>query len=147
MGIAIGAGDYMRTMGTKRYDDGQELAFARSMILNSAKVAGIQCFDTAYTELDKMEAFETEVKLIKQLGYDGKSVISPKQIAIVHRIFTPIKQEVLQAEKVVRAIKENAETGVGVFMVDGKMIDIAFLEGAQRTIALAKAAGVYEGDL
>jgi citrate lyase subunit beta / citryl-CoA lyase len=147
MGIAIGAGDYMRTMGTRRYDDGQELAFARSMILNAAKVAGIQCFDTAYTELDKMDAFETEVKLIKQLGFDGKSIISPKQIEIVHRVFTPTKQEILEAEKVVRAIKENAETGVGVFMVDGKMIDIAFLEGAERTIAQAKAAGVYGGEL
>lgn len=147
MGIAIGAGDYMRTMGTKRYDDGQEMTFARGMVLNAAKAAGIQCFDTAYTELDKMDAFEREVKLIKQLGFDGKSIISPKQIEIVHRVFTPTKQEVLQAEKVVRAIKENAETGVGVFMLNGKMIDIAFLEGAQRTIALAKAAGVYGGEL
>lgn len=147
MGIAIGAGDYMRTMGTKRHDDGQEMAFARGMVLNAAKLAGIQCFDTAYTELDKMEVFEREVKLIKQLGFDGKSIISPKQIEIVHRVFTPTEQEVSQAERVVRAIKENAETGVGVFVLNGKMIDIAFLEGAQRTIALAKAAGVYEGDL
>lgn len=147
MGIAIGAGDYMRTMGTKRYDDGQEMAFARGMVLNAAKLAGIQCFDTAYTELDKMDAFEREVKLIKQLGFDGKSIISPKQIEIVHRVFTPAEQEISQAERVVRAIKENAETGVGVFVLNGKMIDIAFLEGAQRTIALAKAAGVYEGDL
>lgn len=147
MGIAIGAGDYMRTMGTKRYDDGQEMAFARGMVLNAAKLAGIQCFDTAYTELDKMDVFEREVKLIKQLGFDGKSIISPKQIEIVHRVFTPTEQEISQAERVVRAIKENAETGVGVFVLNGKMIDIAFLEGAQRTIALAKAAGVYEGDL
>ena len=53
----------------------------------------------------------------------------------------------MAAEKIVRAVRENSAKGVGVFTVDGKMIDIAFLPGAERTIALAKACGMYKGEL
>ncbi|MEG0804503.1 MAG: citrate lyase subunit beta, partial [Pygmaiobacter sp.] len=51
------------------------------------------------------------------------------------------------AEKTVRVLCENRDKGTGVFTVDGKMLDIAFLPGAKRTIALAKACGIYKGDL
>ena len=66
---------------------------------------------------------------------------------MVHKIFTPTLKEIIFAEKVVREIDEKKALGIGVFTVDGKMIDIAFYDGARRTIALAKASGVYEGDL
>ena len=56
-------------------------------------------------------------------------------------------KEITEAERVVSAVRENAEKGIGVFMLNGKMLDIAFVEGAQRTIALAKASGVYKGEL
>ena len=81
------------------------------------------------------------------MGFDGKSLVNPRQIDIVHKIFTPSQKEIIFAEKVVREIEEKKALGIGVFTVDGKMIDIAFYDGAKRTIALAKASGVYEGDL
>lgn len=85
--------------------------------------------------------------MIKMMGFDGKSLVNPRQIDIVHKIFTPSQKEIMFAEKVVREIEEKKALGIGVFTVDGKMIDIAFYDGAKRTIALAKASGVYEGDL
>ena len=85
--------------------------------------------------------------MIKMMGFDGKSLVNPRQIDIVHKIFTPSQKEIIFAEKVVREIEEKKALGIGVFTVDGKMIDIAFYDGAKRTIALAKASGVYEGDL
>ncbi len=85
--------------------------------------------------------------MIKMMGFDGKSLVNPRQIDVVHKIFTPSQKEILFAEKVVREIEEKKALGIGVFTVDGKMIDIAFYDGAKRTIALAKASGVYEGDL
>ena len=85
--------------------------------------------------------------MIKMMGFDGKSLVNPRQIAIVHEIFTPTQKEIIFAEKVVREIDEKKAQGIGVFTVDGKMIDIAFYDGARRTIDLAKASGVYEGDL
>ena len=119
----------------------------RAQMIISARAAGVQCFDTVFTDLDDMEGFRQEVIQNKEMGFDGKSLISPKQIKIVHEIFTPTQKEILRAEKIVRAVYENKAKGIGVFTVDGKMIDIAFLEGAERTIKLAKASGVYEGDL
>ena len=85
--------------------------------------------------------------MIKMMGFDGKSFVNPRQIDIVHKVFTPTQKEIIFAEKVVREIDEKKAQGIGVFTVDGKMIDIAFYDGAKRTIALAKASGVYEGDL
>ncbi|RHP46552.1 citrate lyase subunit beta, partial [Clostridium sp. AF32-12BH] len=76
-----------------------------------------------------------------------KSLVNPRQIDVVHKIFTPTQKEIIFAEKVVKEIDEKKTLGIGVFTVDGKMIDIAFYDGAKRTIALAKASGVYEGDL
>ena len=113
----------------------------------AARAAGVQCFDTVFTDLDDMDGFIAEVRQNKEMGFDGKSLINPKQITAVHQIFAPTQKEIAAAEKIVRAMRENADKGIGVFTVDGKMIDLAFLPGAERTIKLAKASGLYEGDL
>ena len=126
---------------------GVELAGARQNMIIAARAAGVQCFDTVFTNLDDMEGFEREVRMIKMMGFDGKSLVNPRQIEIVHKIFTPTRKEIIFAEKVVREIDEKKAQGIGVFTVDGKMIDIAFYDGAMRTLRLAKASGVYEGDL
>lgn len=147
MGISFGAGDYVRTMHTSRSKEGVELLAARSHIVIAARAAGIMCFDTVYLDVDNLDGFAAEVQLIKQLGFDGKSVISPRQVPLVHQIFTPSRKEIETAEKYIRAINDFAGAGVGVFTVDGQMVDIAMLEGAKRTLALAKASGAYEGDL
>ena len=83
----------------------------------------------------------------KLMGFDGKSLVNPRQIRVVHEVFTPTEKDIIFAEKVVREIDDKKAKGIGVFTVDGKMIDIAFYDGAKRTIELAKASGVYEGDL
>lgn len=146
-GIALSGGDYTKDLQTVISGTGVELAGARQQMIIAARAAKVQCFDTVFTNLDDMDAFEQEVKMIKLMGFDGKSLVNPRQIEIVHRIFTPTTKEIIFAEKVVREIDEKKAQGIGVFTVDGKMIDIAFYEGAMRTIMLAKAAGIYEGDL
>ena len=146
-GVALSGGDFRVAMQTRYYPSGVEMAAARGNVLIAARAAGVQCFDTVFTDLDDMEGFRAEVTMNKEMGFDGKSVINPRQIAIVHEIFTPTPREIREAERVVRTIRENAERGIGIFQVDGKMLDIAFLSGAERTIALAKASGVYKGDL
>ena len=147
MGMALSAGDFTRTMQSKRTDEGHELFVARSHLLMAARAAGIMAFDTVYTDVDNEEAFKKEAKFIVDLGFDGKSLISPKQIGPVHQAFTPTEAEVEHAINIVEAIKENEAAGVGVLVVDGQMVDIAHVEGAQKTLRLAKAAGLYEGDV
>ena len=147
IGIALSGGDYTKDLQTVITGTGVELMGARQHMIMAARAAGVQCFDTVFTNLDDMEGFEKETRMIKMMGFDGKSLVNPRQIAIVHEIFTPTQKEIIFAEKVVREIDEKKAQGIGVFTVDGKMIDIAFYDGAKRTIELAKASGVYKGDL
>ena len=146
-GIAISGGDLRRTMQVSPVRGGVELNTARGLVVLAARAVGVQCFDTVFTDLNDEEGFRAEVLLDKQMGFDGKSLVNPRQIAAVHEIYAPSEKEIIGAEKIVRAVRENAAKGVGVFTVDGKMIDIAFLPGAERTIALAKACGMYKGEL
>ena len=147
IGIALSGGDYTKDLQTVITGTGVELQGARQQMIIAARAAGVQCWDTVFTNLDAMDVFEEEVRMIKMMGFDGKSLVNPRQIDVVHKIFTPSQKEIIFAEKVVREIEEKKALGIGVFTVDGKMIDIAFYDGAKRTIALAKASGVYEGDL
>ena len=146
-GIALSGGDYTKDLQTHITGTGLELMGARQNMIIAARAAGVQCFDTVYTNLDDMEGFRHDVETIHLMGFDGKSIINPRQINIVHEIFTPTQKDIIFAEKVVKEIDEKKALGIGVFTVDGKMIDIEFYDGAKRTIELAKASGVYKGDL
>lgn len=147
MGIALSAGDYRRELHAQVTEGGEELFVARSMILMAARAAGVMAFDTVYTDVDNIEGLTKETELIKDMGFDGKSLISPKQIAPVHEVFTPNAKEIRHAENIIMELEENKRKGVGVLVVDGKMVDVAMVEGAQRTLDIAKASGVYKGDL
>lgn len=146
-GIALSGGDYTKDLQTTISGTGVEMMGARQHMIIAARAAGVQCFDTVYTNLDDMEGFRRDVETIHTMGFDGKSIINPRQIPIVHDIYTPKPKDIIFAEKVVKEIEEKSAQGIGVFTVDGKMIDIAFYDGAKRTIELAKASGVYKGDL
>ncbi|HES7111535.1 TPA: citrate (pro-3S)-lyase subunit beta [Streptococcus pyogenes] len=142
IGIALGAEDYVTNMKTRRYPDGQELFFARSMILHAARTAGIAAIDTVYSDVNNTEGFQNEVRMIKQLGFDGKSVINPRQIPLVNEIYTPTKKEIDHAKQVIWAIREAESKGSGVISLNGKMVDKPIVERAERVIALATATGV-----
>ena len=146
-GVAISGGDYRKCMQVKVVPGGIEMLAARGHLLIAARAAGVQCFDTVFTNLDDDEGFRAEVQQNKDMGFDGKSLINPRQISIVHEMLAPTQREIVDAEKIVRAFRENADKGVGVFTINGKMVDVAFVPGAERVIRLAKASGVYEGDL
>lgn len=148
-GIALGAEDYVTNLKTRRYyTDGMELYFAREMILHAARATGIAAVDTVYSDVDNMDGFRAEVEHIKQLGFDGKSVINPRQIPIVNEVYTPTDKEIQNAKEVIWATREAEEKGLGVISLKGKMIDKPIIARAERTIALAKASGkISEGDL
>lgn len=142
--IAIGAEDFVTNMKTTRSPEGVELLAARSNLLMAARAAGIYALDTVYTNIKDDEGFMDEVKLIKQLGFDGKSVIHPRQIGLVNKIYTPTEKEIRNAVRVVGAIKEAESKGSGVIALDGKMIDGPVVDRAYRVLELAKASGVYK---
>jgi len=135
--IAIGAEDFVTDMHTTRSPDGIELLAARSMLVMAARAAGIMAIDTVFTAVDDEEGFQREARLAKQLGFDGKSVIHPSQIAMVHAIYAPTPEEVAKAHRVVAAAADAEAKGSGVIALDGKMIDKPIVERAKRVLALA----------
>lgn len=146
-GVALAGGDFRKDMRVKVTESGIDIMVARGMMLLAARAAGVQCFDTNFADFKNMEGFENEVRQNHQMGFDGKSIINPRQIRLVHQVFTPSAKEVDHAERLVRAYNEQASAGVGVFTFEGKMVDIAHVRDAQDLLKLAKASGVYHGDL
>lgn len=144
MGIALGAEDYVTNLKTSRSNHGMELFLARSQIVLAARNAGISCFDTINSNLDDMDQFREEVQFIKDLGFDGKSVIHPKQIPLVNEIYTPTKEEIRKSMRIIAGSKEAEKRGSGVISVDGKMIDGPIIIRAQRVLDLAIASGVLK---
>ena len=142
MGIALGAEDYCANLKTQRSPEGTELLFARQQIVVAARAAGIDALDTVYSNLNDMETFRREVELIKQLGFDGKSIINPRQIEIVNEVFAPTEKAIEKAKTIIAAIKEAEKRGSGVIAVNGKMVDRPVVIRAQRTIDLALASGI-----
>ncbi|MBP1889065.1 citrate lyase subunit beta/citryl-CoA lyase [Clostridium moniliforme] len=142
MGIALGAEDFVTNMKTTRSPEGVELLAARSQILLATRAAGICAFDTVFSDVNNEEGFIKEVELIKQLGFDGKSVINPRQIAPVNKIYTPSEKEIKKSIRIINASEEAKKRGSGVVSLNGKMVDKPIIERAQRALMLAEAAGV-----
>lgn len=144
MGIALGAEDYVRNMKTERSPDGIELLFARSSILHAARANGLMAFDTVYSDARNEEGFLREASLIKQLGFDGKSLINPNQIVLIHNLFAPTQKEVNHAERVIAAAEEAERNGSGVVSLNGKMVDSPIIERAKLVLQRAAASGIRE---
>ncbi|WP_386689316.1 citrate (pro-3S)-lyase subunit beta [Lonepinella sp. MS14437] len=139
IGIALGAEDYVRNLKTERSAEGIELLFARCSILQAARAAGIQAFDTVYSNANNEEGFLKEAAHIKQLGFDGKSLINPRQIELLHNLFAPTQKEFEQAEKIIAAATEAEKLGLGVVSLNGKMIDAPIIDRARLVVERAKS--------
>lgn len=140
--IAIGAEDFVANLKTNRSKDGSELVVARGLLVLAARAAGVQVIDTVFSDVNDDETFIAEVKRIKQLGFDGKSVINPRQIVLVHDIFAPSEKEIEKSKRILLAYEEALAKKSGVISLDGKMIDAPIVARAERVLAYAEATGV-----
>lgn len=147
IGIALGAEDYCANLKTTRSKEGSELFYARSAIVVAARAAGIDAIDTVFSDVNDEEQLVKETQAVKQLGFDGKSVINPRQIKPVHKVFTPTPAEVQKALRIMEAGRHAEARGSGVVALDGKMIDRPVILRAERCLELAKASRVmFEGE-
>lgn len=144
IGIALSAEDYTTDMKTHRYPDGAELEFARNMVLHAARAAGIAAFDTVFTNMDDTDGFYRETRYIHQLGFDGKSLVNPRQIAMVNEVYQPTQAEIENARNVINAIEEARLKGSGVISMNGQMVDRPVVLRAQRVMRLAKASHLVD---
>ncbi|TCK01732.1 citrate lyase subunit beta/citryl-CoA lyase [Volucribacter psittacicida] len=144
MGIALGAEDYVRNLRTERSPEGIELLFARCSILQAARANGLMAFDTVYSNADNEEGFLQEASLIKQLGFDGKSLINPRQIELIHNLYAPTQKDVDFAQRVIEAAAEAEKAGSGVVSLNGKMVDSPIIERAKLVLQRAELSGIRD---
>ena len=144
IGIALGAEDYVRDLRTERSPEGVELLFARCSILQAARSAGIQAFDTVYSDANNDAGFLYEAAHIHQLGFDGKSLINPRQIDLLHNLYAPTRKAFNQAQQIVEAAETAALEGRGVVSLNGKMVDSPVIERARLVLSRAALSGIRD---
>lgn len=139
--IAIGLEDYTADLGTHRTPEGTESFFARSMVVNAARAAGIQPIDSVFSDVGDTEGLKRNVIRSKELGFDGMGCIHPRQIRTIHENFAPTGDEIEKAKKIVFAFHEATRQGLGVVSLGTKMIDPPVVKRALNTTNLAVKMG------
>ena len=139
--IAIAGFDYLVDMQTERSHGSEpELFYARAAILQAARAAHIDAFDVAFGDVDDDEGFLREVTIAKNLGFNGKSLIHPRQVDMLHKAYAPGKDELDYAKRVMDAAAKAKKEGQGVTSLDGKMVDPPVILNAQMVLQRAEAA-------
>lgn len=144
--LTLGGQDLTADMGIQKTRDGWEFFYARSRVVMAAKAAGIDAFDTVWTDFNDPEGLFRESRQIVEMGFTGKAAIHPSQVETIHRAFRPDAKEVRKAERIVAAAEEADRQGRGVVAVDGKMVDGPIIVRARHLISLAGLYGMEGGE-
>ncbi|CAK7018397.1 MAG: Citrate lyase acyl carrier protein [Desulfovibrio sp.] len=140
--MAISAEDFTASMKAERTKEGWEIFHARNAVLMACREAGIDALDAVFSDFDDVAGLTADTQWGKRLGFDGKTLIHPKQVDPVNAVFTPSQKEINHALRVFDAIEEAKRNKKGAISLDGSMLDEAVVIRSRRTIALAKAAGI-----
>lgn len=138
--LQFGAEDLAAELGATRSKAGAEVFYARSAVVMAAKAYGLQAIDGVYLNFADTKGAYEEAKRAAEMGYDGKLAIHPKQIEPYHRAFTPTDKQIAAAHRLVEAANAHQASGIGAFVLDGKMIDPAIVKPAEQLLAKASAA-------
>ena len=112
----------------------KNLIYARSRLVHAGASVGVDVIDVPYLDLEDMDGMKKEAELVRDLGFTGKGSIHPKQINVLNEIFTPSKEEIIKAKRIVDQFKES---DTGLVVIDGKLIEKPVLREMQRKILIA----------
>ncbi len=132
--ITIGGEDLTAAMHIARTKEGKELDWARAKVALAAHAAGVDVLDTVYSDVNDDEGLAADTAKIKQLGFNGKACINPRQIPVIHSVFNPTEKEIEKSKAIVKAAMENEG---GVVSLNGKMIDYPVVKRAEHILQLA----------
>ncbi|OYD15852.1 citrate lyase acyl carrier protein [candidate division WOR-3 bacterium JGI_Cruoil_03_51_56] len=137
--LTYGLEDYTAELGARKTGSATECLWARSQIVNAARAAGVQPIDTVFADAGDTEGLKQNAIQAREMGFEGKGCIHPRQIPIVNLAFTPTSQEIEHAQKIVLAYEKALKQGRSVVSIGSKMIDLPVVHQAQRIINLAMA--------
>ena len=140
--LFLGAEDLTADLQCKRTKEGREIEYARTRLVAAARAAGVDVYDTPFTDVNDDEGIWTDTRLAKALGFTGKASISPRHVEVINQVFSPTEKEIDYAYEVMEAIALAAQQGRGVIALRGKMIDAPIVARAKQTIAAAEALGL-----
>ncbi len=145
--LFLGAEDLTADLRCKRTMGGLEIDYARHRMVMAARAAGVDVYDTPFTDVNDDEGIRTDAALAKSLGFTGKASISPRHIDAINEVFSPSKADIRYAFEVMDAIALAKEQGKGAIALHGKMIDAPIVARAQQTLAAAEALGIRKEDV
>lgn len=142
--VLLGGEDLAVDLGVKRTKNSDELLYARTKIINACKACKVDAIDTPFTDTNDYEGLMADTLKAKMLGFTGKLSINPRQIDTIHKGYAPSEAEITHAQRVMAAKEEAAKQGLGVFSLDGKMVDLPIINRAIHTLDMAKLMGLID---
>ena len=140
--IFLGGEDLTADLHCKRTKEGNEINYARCRMVCAARAAGVEVYDTPFTDVNDDEGIYVDAQYARSLGFTGKSAISPRHVQAINEVFSPSQADVDYAYEVMEAIRIGKEQGKGAVALRGKMIDAPIVARAQQTIAMAEELGM-----
>lgn len=137
--IFLGGEDLTADLQCKRTKEGREIFYARSRMVNAARAAGVEVYDTPFTDVNDPEGLRADAQLAKSLGFTGKASISPRHVDAINEVFTPTQAEIDYAHEVMDTIAEAKRQGKGVVSLRGKMIDAPIVARARQVLEIERA--------
>ena len=140
--LFLGAEDLTADLQCKRTKESREIEYARTRLVVAARAAGVEVYDTPFTDVNDDEGIWVDARTAKALGFNGKASISPRHVEVINSVFSPTQADVDYAYEVMDAIELAKRQGKGAIALHGKMIDAPIVARAQRPIAMAEALGM-----
>lgn len=140
--VLLGAEDLTSDLQAIRSKESAEILYARGRVVMAARAAGIDCYDTPFTDVNDEEGLYQDAAFARALGFTGKAVISPRHVAAVNEVFSPSEADILYAREVMQVIAEGERLGRGAVSLRGKMVDKPIVDRARRVLEAARALGL-----
>lgn len=137
-GILLGAEDLSVDMEVERTKKGTEIWYPRAKLAYICKAYQIDAIDTPFTDTQDSKGLKEDAMLAKELGLNAKAAIHPNQIDCINQVFSPSQKQILWAKRVLSATQEAEKKNLGVFSLDGKMVDKPIIDRAKKIMAVAQ---------
>lgn len=137
--LVMGTADLAKALGVPATPERQGLVFALSAVVLAARVAGVAVLDGVFMQLDDDAGLRRACEQGRALGFDGKTLIHPRQLEITNEVFAPDAAAIAEAERILAGWQKAVAAGKGVTVVDGRLVERLHAEEAERLLAIAEA--------
>jgi len=139
--VYFGAEDFAAEMGARRTREGLEVLYARSRVVLAAKTSRVRALDQVVVDFRDDERFRQDALFARNLGYDGKMCIHPRQLALANEAFAPTAEEIDYARRLLSAFEEARARGEATIDFEGRMVDGPLVKSARSILRLAEGPG------